>query len=79
MPTKYTLMLLEYLALGYLRPCIFKNTKATFKYYKTHIKRMMRMISNILVNSFLNFKVIYLAVPGFKKSYKYVSNLLVNQ
>lgn len=35
------------------------------------------MISNILVNSFLNFKVIYLAVPGFKKSYKYVSNLLI--
>lgn len=68
MPTKYTLMLLEYLALGYLSPYVFKNTKATFKSYKPHIKRIMKMISNILVNSFLNFKVISLAVPSFKKN-----------
>lgn len=37
----------------------------------------MKMISNIVVKSFLYFQVIYLVVPGFKKSYIYVSNVLI--
>lgn len=60
-------MFLEYLALRRFSPYLFKITKATFKLYKTHTKRIMKMASNTLVNSFLNFKLVYLVVPGFKK------------
>lgn len=33
-----------------------------------HTKRTMKIVSSIQVNSLVNFKVIYLVVPGFKKS-----------
>lgn len=77
MAIKYTLMLLEHLALNNLVHFFSEIQTPHSNCTNIYTKWIMKMISNTVVNSFLHFQVIYLAVPGFKKFYIYVSNLLI--